>query len=147
MSSRLLCVGNDVETRCAALSRSGYNVKLTALPEAQTLLRTEEFDLVIVSAWLSDQIIESAGKTLVLVLDELTLPDKLLAQVECLLVVVACTELSVLREHYKRMTTVWARHMRPGSELRREASFAMDLALRLLDLHRYWCPRCRKMAD
>jgi hypothetical protein len=55
---------------------------------------------------------------------------------------VACTELSALREHQKRMAAVWIH-----SELRVEANFAMDVAVRLLNLHRYWCARCRKRAN
>jgi hypothetical protein len=54
---RLLCVGKDPEllrTRCAVLGSAGYNAKSAVLPEAETLLRTEEFDLIIVSAGLSD---------------------------------------------------------------------------------------------
>ena len=60
---------------------------------------------------------------------------------------VACTELSALREHEKRMTRVWGPHLRPGSPLRPEAGFAMNVAVRLLDLHRYRCARCRKRAN
>ena len=92
MSARLLCVGNETDhlpTRCAVLNRSGYNAKSAVMPEAETLLRTEEFDLVIVSAWLDEwekgKILTAAGKTPALVLTELTLADKLLAQVERLL--------------------------------------------------------------
>jgi hypothetical protein len=51
---------------------------------------------------------------------------------------VACTELSALREHHKRMTTLWAQ-----SELTLEAGFALNVAVVLLDLHRFWCARCR----
>ena len=57
--------------------------------------------------------------------------------------IVACTELSALREHQRMMTNVWGQYRRPNSALRLEADFAMDLAVRLLDLHRYWCVRCR----
>jgi hypothetical protein len=92
-AARLLCVGNDQDhlpTRCAVLSYSGYNPKSAALPEAEALLRTEEFDLVIVSAWLDEwekgKILATAGKTPALVLTEFTLADKLLAQVERMLV-------------------------------------------------------------
>jgi hypothetical protein len=88
MPARLLCVGMDPEllwTRCAVLGSAGYNAKSAILPEAKTLLRTEEFDLVIVSAGLSDgergRILSAAGKTSTLVLTELTLADDLLSQV------------------------------------------------------------------
>jgi hypothetical protein len=89
---RLLCVGNEVdhlETRCAVLIRSGYHAEAAVLPGAETILLTEEFDLVIVSAWLEDsekeQILTAAGKIPALVLTELTLADKLLAQVKRIL--------------------------------------------------------------
>jgi hypothetical protein len=91
-SARLLCAGKDLDllqTRCAVLEHSGYQALSAALPEAETLLRTEEFDLVIVSAWLSEwekgKILATAGKTPALVLTELTSADKLLAEVERLL--------------------------------------------------------------
>src|SRR5580658_8674305 len=57
-----------------------------------------------------------------------------------------CAELEALREHQKRMTAVWGRHLRPDSALRLEANFAMDLAVRLLDRHHYWCAKCRNRA-
>jgi hypothetical protein len=47
---RLLCVGNGVDhlqTRCAILGSAGYKAKSAALPDAETLLRTEEFDLIM----------------------------------------------------------------------------------------------------
>ncbi len=91
--ARLLCVGNGgdhLETRCAVLESAGYEARPAALPEAETLLRTSNFDLVIVSAWLSEwergSILSAAGETPALVLTELTLADKLLAEVERLLV-------------------------------------------------------------
>jgi hypothetical protein len=90
--ARLLCVGNEQDaltTRCAVLGSVGYIAKSTTVRNAETLLRTEEFDLVIVSAWLDEwekaKILAAAGKTPTLVLTELTLADKLLAQVEMLL--------------------------------------------------------------
>jgi hypothetical protein len=90
--ARLLCVGNRIDhlqTRCAVLGSVGYIAKSADLPEAENLLQTDEFDLVIVSAWLEvlerDRILAAAGKTPALVLTELTLADKLLAQVERLL--------------------------------------------------------------
>jgi hypothetical protein len=90
---RLLCVGNEVdhlETRCAVLIRAGYDAEAAVLPEAETILRTREFDLVIVSAWLEEwetgQILTAAGSTPTLVLTEMTLADKLLAKVELVLV-------------------------------------------------------------
>ena len=91
--TRLLCVGNGVdhlETRCAVLGSAGYTAEAAVLPDAETVLRTGEFDLVIVSAWLDEsdtgKILAAAGKTPALVLTELTLADDLLAQVERILV-------------------------------------------------------------
>jgi DNA-binding response OmpR family regulator len=90
--ARLLCIGKDpdlLRTRCAVLSQSGYDAQAVMLEEAESLLRTSEFDLVIVSAglsaWERGSILLAAGKTSTLVLTELTLADDLLAQVERLL--------------------------------------------------------------
>jgi hypothetical protein len=88
-AARVLCVGNEMDhlrTRCAVLESAGYIAKPADLPEAQILLRTEEFDLVVVSAWLNECdrgiILSAAGKTPVLMLTDLTFADKLLAEVD-----------------------------------------------------------------
>jgi hypothetical protein len=55
--ARLLCTGTEPEllqTRCAVLVQSGYQAQSATLPESEVLVRTQEFDLVIVSAWLSE---------------------------------------------------------------------------------------------
>ena len=90
--TRLLCVGEELELlelRCAVLRRDGYDAMSTTVPESETILRTEYFDLVIVSAglpeWENEKIVASAGKTPALVLTKLTLPVDLLDQVERLL--------------------------------------------------------------
>jgi hypothetical protein len=87
--ARLLCVGKELDslqTRCAVLSHSGYDAKSATVAEAEILLRTEEFDLVIISAFLSqeeqDNVISAAPATPTLVLDGVTFPSELLAQVE-----------------------------------------------------------------
>lgn len=87
--ARLLCVGKELDflhIRCAVLKQSGYDSKSATVKEAEILLRTEDFDLVIVSAFSSqeerDRVISAAGETPILVLDGLTLPQELLAQVE-----------------------------------------------------------------
>jgi DNA-binding response OmpR family regulator len=87
--ARLLCVGRDQELlqiRCVVLSQSGYDAQSTTLEAAEILLRTSNFDLIIVSAWLSEwervRILAAAGKTPALVLTGLTLAEDLLAQVE-----------------------------------------------------------------
>ena len=86
---RLLCVGTDpdlLQTRCAVLSRFGYDAISASVADAEMLLHTEEFDLVIVSAFLSQEeknrAISAAGNTPTLVLDGLTLAPDLLAEVE-----------------------------------------------------------------
>ncbi len=68
MPTRLLCVGKDpalLRTRCAVLSQSGYDAKPATVPEAQSLLRTEKFDLIIISAlldeWEKGRILTAAG--------------------------------------------------------------------------------------
>ena len=45
--ARLFCVGNSgdhLETRCAVLGSAGYDARPAALPEAESLLRTSNFD-------------------------------------------------------------------------------------------------------
>jgi DNA-binding response OmpR family regulator len=52
--ARLLCVGKELDslqTRCAVLSQSGYDAKSATVAEAEILVRTEQFDLVILSAF------------------------------------------------------------------------------------------------
>jgi hypothetical protein len=90
--TRVLCVGNGedhLQTRCAVLSSVGYEAELAVLPRAAYRLRTENFDLVIVSAWLEEWdrklILAAAGEVPALVLTELTLASELLAKVERLL--------------------------------------------------------------
>jgi DNA-binding response OmpR family regulator len=86
---RLLCAGKDIallQKRCAVLRYSGYEVQAATLEEAETLLRNEAYDLVIISAQLSDwekaRMLTVAGRTPAYVLPGLTLADELLAQVE-----------------------------------------------------------------
>ena len=90
--ARLLCVGNELDhlqRRCAVLGANGYDAKSATVAEAEIPLRTEEFDLVVVSAFLSgfekDRVISAAGEIPTLVLEGLTLASELLAQVELLL--------------------------------------------------------------
>jgi len=89
MSYRLLCTGNEadlLQSRCSVLRYSGYQAQSATLLEAETLLRTEKYDLVIISAWLSERergrIISASGKTPTYVLRGLTFTSELLAQVE-----------------------------------------------------------------
>jgi DNA-binding response OmpR family regulator len=90
--ARLLCAGEDpwlLHTRCAVLRQAGYEAQAATVPEAEVLLRTEEFDLIVVSAQLSEsergRILSAAGETPIYVLHGLTLATELLAQVERLL--------------------------------------------------------------
>jgi hypothetical protein len=91
-SARLLCAGRESESlvsRCAVLGHSGYDAQAATLEQCEALLHSEEFDLVIVSAWLSEwergRILPAAGSTPTLVLAELTLADQLLAEVKRML--------------------------------------------------------------
>lgn len=100
--ARLLCIGNEpklLQTRCAVLRHCGYDAQTATLPEAEILLRTEEFDLIIVSACLSEwergRILSVAGKTPTYVLPGLMLAREMLAQVDLLLP--AVNERPVLR--------------------------------------------------
>ena len=84
----LLCVGSDVvhlKTRCDVLASVGYVARSVTVREAEILLQTDEFDLVIVSAWLEDEqkshILAVSGKTPTLVLTGLTSAEDLLGQV------------------------------------------------------------------
>ena len=89
---RLLCVGNDPEllqTRCAVLNHAGYNAQAVMLDKTESLMRMSAFDLVIVSACLSDgekgRVLSAAGETPILGLTGLTLAGDLLAKVERML--------------------------------------------------------------
>jgi DNA-binding response OmpR family regulator len=90
--ARLLCVGKEpdlLHARCAVLSVSGYDAQSATLPEAETLLQTEQYDLVIVSALMSEsernRILAATGSTPTLMLSGFTLATDLLTQVERLL--------------------------------------------------------------
>ena len=90
---RVLCAGKDPEllsTRCAVLRHSGYDAQAASPSEIEALLGTrEEFDLIIVSALLSEwerrHILSAAGKTPTYLLQGMTLAAELLGQVERLL--------------------------------------------------------------
>jgi hypothetical protein len=92
MPSRVLCAGkelNHLQIRCAVLARAGYDGRPATLAEAEVILRAEQFDLMIVSAFLSDlessPVLSAAGKTPVYVLQNFIYPNDLLAQVGRLL--------------------------------------------------------------
>jgi DNA-binding response OmpR family regulator len=90
--ARLLCTGNEadlLQSRCAVLRHAGYDAQRATLAEAEILLGTEKYDLVIISAGLSEwdrgRILSAAGKTPTYVLRGLTLVPELLAQAEQML--------------------------------------------------------------
>jgi hypothetical protein len=66
-----------------------HDAESATVAEAQLLVRTEEFDLVIVSSVMSQKekssVISAAGETPTLVLHGITFPLTLLAEVERLL--------------------------------------------------------------
>ena len=90
--ARVLCAGNDPEvlhSRCAVLRHAGYEAQAATPPEVEILLRTEEFDLIIESARLTEsergRIRSAVGETPTYVLRGLTLAAELLSEVERLL--------------------------------------------------------------
>lgn len=90
--TRLLCVGKDLDllrTRCAVLGQSGYDAQSANVPEAELLLVTEKFDLIVVSAFLDEwekgRIVSAAGKMPTLMLRGLMLAPELLGEVERML--------------------------------------------------------------
>ena len=97
--ARLLCVGREqylLETRCAVLGQSGYDAQSATLLEAEDLLRTEKYDLVIVSALLSDEeksriLTAVAGSSPILTLNGVTFAAELLSEVERKLALSAST--------------------------------------------------------
>jgi hypothetical protein len=86
----ILCIGKDsglLRSRCAVLTHAGYDAQAVMLAEAESLLRTAEFDLIILSAILSgeerDHISAFIGGTVpILALKKLTFASELLAEVE-----------------------------------------------------------------
>jgi len=90
--TRLLCVGKDpalLRTRCAVLHQSGYDAQSANVAEAEILLLTVKFDLIIVSAFLDEwekgRILAASGAMPTLVLRRLTPAPELLSEVERML--------------------------------------------------------------
>lgn len=88
-SPKLLCVGTDpllLRTRCDVLARNGFDAQAAALSEAEFLLHSGSYDLVIISAGLPDcelqRLMSTADGTPAHVLTELTLAAELLDQVK-----------------------------------------------------------------
>ena len=88
--ARILCIGKDsglLRSRCAVLTHAGYHAEAVMFAEAESLLRTAEFDLIILSAILSseerEQISAFVGGTVpILTLKKLTFASELLAEIE-----------------------------------------------------------------
>jgi hypothetical protein len=56
--ARILCIGKDsglLRSRCAVLTHAGYDAQAVIFCESESLLRTAEFDLLILSAILRDE--------------------------------------------------------------------------------------------
>ena len=86
-ADRILCVELDftvLESRCAVLKYSGYDATPASPRVAEIALRSQKFDLIVVST-LSDsalhRIINLADGADVLVLDGLIMPSELLSLV------------------------------------------------------------------
>jgi hypothetical protein len=87
---RILCIGKDsglLRSRCAVLRHAGYDAQATMYNDAEGLLRNEEFDLIILSAILSDEEKDHIsavvnGGTPILPLKKLIFASELLAEVE-----------------------------------------------------------------
>jgi DNA-binding response OmpR family regulator len=89
-SAHILCIGKDpglLRSRCAVLAHGGYDAQAVMFAEAESLLRTGSFDLLILSAILNDeerrQIMAQVGDpTRILILKKLIFASELLAEVE-----------------------------------------------------------------
>jgi DNA-binding response OmpR family regulator len=88
--ARILCIGKDpglLRSRCAVLTHGGYDAQAVMFADAERLLRTSSFDLIILSAILNDeerlQIIALVGDPIrILILKKLIFASELLAEVE-----------------------------------------------------------------
>jgi DNA-binding response OmpR family regulator len=89
-SARILCVGKDpglLRTRVAVLSHAGYDTLDVLFEDADALLGLQRFDLIILSAILTDE--EKAhihdiagGSTPILALKKLVFASELLSDIE-----------------------------------------------------------------
>jgi hypothetical protein len=88
--ARILCIGKDsglLRSRCAVLTHAGYHAQAVMLAEAESLLQTAEFDLIILSAILTSEEREHisafiGGTVPILALKKLTFASELLAGIE-----------------------------------------------------------------
>jgi CheY-like chemotaxis protein len=89
---QILCVGNEpdlLELRCAILERAGYASQTASLEEAEPLLKSGKFDIVVVSAKVNEheslQVTSLAQNTPLLLLKGVTFPRHLLNEVSALI--------------------------------------------------------------
>jgi DNA-binding response OmpR family regulator len=87
--ARILCVGDESNLLiicCEVLTHAGYDSQTATIAEAEDILIDQAFDLIIVSAFLSEanqqRVLSAAGATPTLVLYGLTTAPELLAGVE-----------------------------------------------------------------
>jgi DNA-binding response OmpR family regulator len=90
--TQILCVGNEpdlLELRCSILEQAGYACEAARLNQADTLLKDGRFDLVIISARISEyekrHVISLAPNTRLLFLSGVTFPRDLLRDVSDLI--------------------------------------------------------------
>lgn len=87
MNAKILCVESDMavlESRCAVLKHSGYDTASGSPDLAGTLLRSQKFDLIVLSMRSNSdlqRIVNLSDGAEVLVLDYLTMPSELLSLV------------------------------------------------------------------
>jgi hypothetical protein len=88
-AAKILCVEPDeavLESRCAVLTHSGYNVSPASPRLAEIVLRSQKFDLIVLSSTVSDydlnRILNLSDGADVLALDGFTMPSQLLFLVE-----------------------------------------------------------------
>lgn len=86
-TTSLLCVGKELHrltSPCAVVAHSGHEAHAATFQEAEALLSTERFDLVILSATLSDyetrRIVSAVGKRRTIVLRGVAFGHGLLAE-------------------------------------------------------------------
>jgi hypothetical protein len=88
-AAKILCVELDeavLESRCAVLKYSGYNTASASPQLAEIVLRSQKFDLIVLSSRVSDydlqRIVNLSDGADVLALDGFTAPSQLLYLVE-----------------------------------------------------------------
>jgi hypothetical protein len=87
VTAKILCVDFHTvvrETRCAVLQHSGYDTSSASPEGAETVLRSQKFDLLIVSSTSDSdlqQIVKLSAGADVMVLQEFTVPTELLSLV------------------------------------------------------------------